>query len=194
MICCQYCGCPTRRLFDTLCPECRDRVRRHPLDFEAGLHKPARLTLHEVLIRVIAALLAVGGAFWGVLLLAIFHTEGDALRVLAFATIAGPGYLVTAGCFWRSAVCGHSPWRIAVWISSILVQGAWLLTSICIAEPNPATLWWIFAFAASMTGLLMETNHEGSRLMHFSNSIPVIPATEEPSAKSTEVLTNRSAS
>ena len=180
MICCKYCGRRTRRFFDAFCSdECRNRLKQNPLEFEYRLRERVTLALDEVLIRTIAALLAAIGAFWGLLLFVLFHSEGDPLRVMIFALIAGPGYLVTAGYFWRAAARPAYQWRTAIWIASILVQGMWLLISLCDGRPSAAMLWWLAACAASVVALRIESIDQptinGERCTHIERPRTATP-------------------
>jgi|SRR5579871_2607115 len=111
---------------------------------------------NEVLIRIIAGVLAIIGAFWGFLLFAIFNSEGNPNRVAFFVLTAGPGYLVTAGYFLRTVFYLKYELRVALWIASILVHGFWLSIGLLDARPSEAMLWWISAEVASIIALWME--------------------------------------
>ena len=158
MICCKYCGRKTRRFFDTFCSECCSSPIKNSLRLDYKRQEPVNRDHIEVLIRIVAALLAVIGAFWGFLLFAIFHSEGDPLRVLIFALITVPGYLVTGGYLWRAVLRPAYHYRVAIWVASILVQGAWLAISLFDGRPSVAMLWWFIACAASIAALSIESN------------------------------------
>ncbi len=76
-------------------------------------------------VRGLAALLAVGGSFWGYLCLSsmLAVLGGDAIPLLVF----GPGYLVTIGYLDLCLRVPSPGWQRAIWGASALVQGAWLL-------------------------------------------------------------------
>ncbi len=120
------------------------------------------------LVRGLAALLAIGGSFWGYLCLPsiLLYSPRDAMPLLVF----GPGYLVTIGYL---VLCLRVPspgWQRAIWGASALVQGAWLLEFInsqlglrgLLENPwqSPylafpiAGAWWTFSFAASIYALI----------------------------------------
>jgi hypothetical protein len=116
--------------------------------------------------RLVAMLLAVGGCFWGLLLLPWLFQPDVSPRALA---VFGPGYLVTLGYIVRSVTTPPRAVRYLIWASSILVQGAWLVWLIwAVTEQlaagrsvlrdiaNLMTAWWVFATAASVVGLLTE--------------------------------------
>lgn len=118
----------------------------------------------NVLPRTLAALLALGGSFWGVLLSAsMLKPEASPLAWLFF----GPGYLVTLGYLVRTVTTPSVAARRMIWICSILVQGAWLLVLVwdvvkqlssgrSVNEPRLFAAWWIFATVASVVGLFAE--------------------------------------
>lgn len=116
--------------------------------------------------RLLAALLALGGCFWGLILSPWFFRRD--VSPLAIATF-GPGYLVTLGYIVRSVSTPPLGARYLIWASSFLVQGAWLLwlswgtmegiaagRSVLRDVANPMAAWWVFATAASVVGLLCE--------------------------------------
>ena len=115
---------------------------------------------HPAIFRALAALLALGGIGWGVLL-ALHFPQSDKL---AFALMFGPGYVVTLGYCWRALAPPDTPWRWIIWGGSALVQGAWLFLPIADAFKhgpsalvNPATAWWACAFAISIYALFTDT-------------------------------------
>jgi hypothetical protein len=119
------------------------------------------------LVRGLAALLAVGGCFWGFFLLPRVMLNADATIMLL---LLGPGYLVTAGYL---VLCLRVPspgWQRAIWGASALVQGAWLVFFIDAEFSRRGLLgnlwfgagfadpifgaWWTFSFAASIYALI----------------------------------------
>jgi hypothetical protein len=116
--------------------------------------------------RSLAIVLALGGCFWGLLLAPwLFRADVSPLAVVVF----GPGYLVTLGYIVRSASTPPTGVRLLIWVSSLLVQGAWLLFltwgviekiaaggSATHDIGNIMTAWWIFATAASAVGLVAD--------------------------------------
>jgi hypothetical protein len=109
------------------------------------------------LSRVIAIALAFGGMFFGVFLFMI-----GGLKPLLYPPTAA-GYLVTIGYIVRAASTPPLWMRRAIWIASIVVQGAWFCWNIpdVLREANPADgilifSWWGFAVAASMVALVNE--------------------------------------
>jgi hypothetical protein len=112
---------------------------------------------HFLIPRIIAGLLAAGGLFWGIVL-APWIAGGDPfLATLLF----GPGYIVTFAYFIRATVTPPLRLRQAIWILSILVQGAWLgLEAVDRLYGhrggNLVAAWWLGATVASIIALLME--------------------------------------
>src|SRR5262249_23471638 len=116
--------------------------------------------------RLLAALLALGGCYWGLLLLPwLIRPDVSPLAVAVF----GPGYLVTLGYIVRSVSTPPMAARYLIWVGSLLGQGAGLLGLIWgVTEKvaaggsalndvvNWATAWLVFATAASVAGLLTE--------------------------------------
>jgi hypothetical protein len=126
------------------------------------------------LARLLAILLALGGCYWGLLLSPwlFFRANVSPLAVIVF----GPGYLVTLGYIVRSVSTPPAGFRVLIWVSSLLVQGAWLLFMIwnvfeTIAAGGSAmhdienimTAWWVFATAASVVGLLADMPNHASQ-------------------------------
>ena len=156
MICCKYCGRRTKRFFDTYCSECSGRLNQGLLQLENHESVAAKLSGNEIAIRIFAVMLALIGSFWGFVLFAIFHSEGNPLRVMMFMSTAGPGYLVTAGYFWRVVARPPYRWRVAIWIASVLVQGTWLVISLVDGRPSPAMMWWFGSCMGSVIAMAME--------------------------------------
>ncbi len=114
----------------------------------------------------LAVVLALGGCFWGVLVSLVFlRAEVSPLAVAVF----GSGYLVTVGYIVRSISTPPPGVRVVIWMSSLLVQGAWLLWLMrAVIEKvlaggsaagdigNIFTAWWVFATVASVAGLLAD--------------------------------------
>jgi hypothetical protein len=109
-----------------------------------------------MLIRAIAAVLAIGGAFWGVALAGLFNSEGDPGRVLIFCLTAGPGYLITLGYLLRAVWYPPLPVSVVIWMSSIVVQGTWLMIGLSDGKLSLFLLWWLGAFLASGVALWLE--------------------------------------
>jgi hypothetical protein len=111
---------------------------------------------------VVAVLLAVGGSFWGVLLLAAFGPI--ALIPLPF----GIGYALTVGYLVRCFTCPSLLNRRLIWAVSGTVQGAWLLADLkgglahALEKPVPL-LWWAFATLASVIALVAEVPGESEQ-------------------------------
>jgi hypothetical protein len=113
--------------------------------------------------RIIAGLLAIGGIYWGVLLLPLIpHAENQLLPLLVF----GPGYVVTLGYLIRVVTSPPLRGRQVIWGFSILVQGGWLVCYVVatlgggaisrLAEPNLIVAWWLFATVGSVVALMLE--------------------------------------
>jgi hypothetical protein len=114
--------------------------------------------------RMIAGLLAAGGAYWGLMFLPlIFHAEHPIFPLLLF----GPGYAVTLAYVIRLFSTPPLRARQFIWVLSILVQGGWLVCYVVVsladgasirrlAEPILIVFWWLFAFVGSITALIME--------------------------------------
>lgn len=114
---------------------------------------------------MIATILMIGGVGWGLflaLLLAESFTslEKDGARLFLVSLVLGPGYLVTIGYGYRTYGFPSLIARQCFWLTSFLVQGAWLLAiglpAIHDVGLNIASLWWIFATATSVVALLSE--------------------------------------
>jgi hypothetical protein len=115
-------------------------------------------------VWTLAIVLALGGCYWGLLLLPwIFRVDVSPVAVLVF----GPGYLITAAYGVRSVSTPPLGTRRLIWLTSLLVQGAWLawdLAAMCQVlgagqtphEPLLPTAWWFFATVASVLALLAE--------------------------------------
>jgi hypothetical protein len=133
---------------------------------QAKLAKRPAVPRRGHVVRGLAALLAIGGSCWGLFCLLFMLTAGDAVHLLVF----GPGYLVTIGYF---VLCLRVPspgWQRAIWGTSALVQGAWmvfffgavfsrhgLLGILWFGGVFPTPIfgaWWTFSFAASIYALL----------------------------------------
>lgn len=116
--------------------------------------------------RVLAILLALGGCCWGLLLSPwLFRSDVSPLAIAVF----GPGYVVTLGYIVRSLSTPTTAVCVLIWVSSLLVQGAWLLLLIWGVIEKAASggavahevasipaAWWVFAFVASVAGLLAD--------------------------------------
>jgi len=114
--------------------------------------------------RILAGVLALGGSCWGVLLSPwLFQRDASPLAWVVF----GPGYIVTIGYIIRTFSTPPLGVCRAIWVASILVQGAWFFVSIwgiservaagnTVNEPILILAWWLFATGASVVGLLTE--------------------------------------
>lgn len=103
--------------------------------------------------RMIAIGLAIGGIFWGGLLLLVFGPM--ALLPLPF----GVGYAVTAGYIVRAVSFPSHDTRLLIWWASILVQGVWLCIDLADFRwdgKHFVTLWWANAVVCSVVALLAE--------------------------------------
>ena len=123
--------------------------------------------------RSLAILLALGGCLWGLLLSPwLFQRDVSPLAIAVF----GPGYLVTLGYIVRSISTPPPGARLLIWVSSLLVQGGWLLFliwgvieklvaggSVARDIANPATAWLVFATVASLVGLLADLPKEAEQ-------------------------------
>ncbi len=109
----------------------------------------------HLLPRVLAGILALGGAAWGVLLLWLFGAF--ALFPLPF----GVGYALTAGYAIRATSTPSLAARRAGWCVSLTVQGAWLAADLAggalrdLSKPI-LLVWWAFATVASAVALVCE--------------------------------------
>jgi hypothetical protein len=115
-------------------------------------------------MRIMAGILAAGGALWGLFCLP-FLIGGDWVHLNRTDLSILAGYLVTIGYFIR---CFSNPplsARRAIWGFSTIVQGGWLSWYIwgaihggarASAFEFVAVLWWLFAFVVSLVGLFTE--------------------------------------
>jgi hypothetical protein len=72
-------------------------------------------------LHIIAAVLAIESTALGALCAILIAISSSWWVTAIFA----PGYLMTAGYYWRAFRQPSLMWRRAIWIFSILVQGAW---------------------------------------------------------------------
>ncbi len=118
-------------------------------------------------LRTMACFLAIGATFWGILC-AFILLSANAGGLVIF----GPGYLLTIGYYWRAFGDPSPQWCRAIWGFSSLIQGAWFTLIAYMAFTHPlgfissigfacfallVTLWWLGAFAMSLTGFFMES-------------------------------------
>ena len=117
------------------------------------------------LAGIIAALLLMGGTFWGVFcasLLSMSFQSWDENGVRFFVGLIEflPGYLVTLGYGIRTMLFPRWIIRQGIWVASFIVQGTWLITlgMISLREHgmNIFFLWWAFATVVSLAALLIE--------------------------------------
>jgi hypothetical protein len=118
----------------------------------------------NLLPRMLAGMLALGGLFWGLLLSPwLFRPEASLLAWLVF----GPGYLVTLGYVIRATCTPPLAARRLIWVCSLLIQGGWLLSIAwaeigqlalgrSVHEPSLASAWWLFATVVSFVGFFAE--------------------------------------
>jgi hypothetical protein len=116
--------------------------------------------------RRLAIFLAIGGVLWRLFCLP-FLILGVPWRALP---TFGPGYLVTVGYLVRACCNPPIRLRVAIWLLSALVQGAWLLLALGLVVQGEyfddyykaftfgvvILAWWTFAFAASVYGVLHD--------------------------------------
>lgn len=117
--------------------------------------------------RVLVVPLALGGCYWGLLLLPGLAQPN--VESWAFA-LFGPGYLLTLGYIVR-AISTPPLWgRRFLWVLSLLVQGGWfcydfgggimqVMAGRHFNEPILILAWWAFAAVASGVALFAE-GHE----------------------------------
>jgi hypothetical protein len=109
---------------------------------------------------ILAGILATGGAMWGALF-ATLIIVGSSFSALI---IALPGYAVTCGYMVRASRRPSVSTKRLIWLSSAIVQGGWLTLFFSTALESEYRLpffviclvWWIFASAASLLGLLVD--------------------------------------
>lgn len=110
-----------------------------------------RLRRGNTTARLIAGVLACGGAFWGLLLLPAL---GLGLPIMA---MLGPGYLLTAGYFVRAFSEPTYEKRLVIWLASISIQGTWLIVALARFGLNPlALLWWGPAVIVSVVAAVLD--------------------------------------
>ena len=100
-----------------------------------------------------------GGLFWGMFLLLAF---GPAVL---FPFPFGVGYVVTVGYIVRAVSVPAFGIRMSIWITSLMVQGHWLLLSIpdiTRTGLNLASAWWLFATVGS--GIAIATERRRHRI------------------------------
>ncbi len=123
--------------------------------------------------RIVAGFLAIGGIYWGVLLLPWMpQPENLLLKLFVF----GPGYVVTLG-YWIRVLASPPLLGIQlIWGASVLVQGGWLVCHVVatlgreggvtrLAQPKLVVAWWLFATVGSVVALMLEREefHGGGR-------------------------------
>jgi hypothetical protein len=125
-------------------------------------------------------LLALGGTFWGVLLAPWLFQPG--VSPVAWV-VFGPGYLVTIGYVIRAIGTPPRGARYLIWVSSLLIQGAWLLWLIwdvtervaegrSVNEPSLMAAWWLFATVSSVVGLLTERPTMAEQVAEVDTAVP----------------------
>jgi hypothetical protein len=123
--------------------------------------------MDEILPRVIAFVLGLGGLILGALFFGFFLNTPRP-NLLLPALVFGPGTLVTLYCFVRAAVSPRLRLRQAFWATSILVHCSFLVVTLgehigrgIPGKPfgPPATMtWWAFAVIASAIALSLESD------------------------------------
>lgn len=115
--------------------------------------------------RLIAGILAIGGCSWGILFLPLLVRKNvSPLAIMVF----GPGYLVTFGYLVRLFGTPPLAWRYLIWISSLVVQGAWIVWMIAAGglgqifkEPPIPVAWWIGSVILTAVALAYESPKGG---------------------------------
>ncbi len=119
--------------------------------------------------RLLAGILAVGGAYWACLLLLWLFVPPAGLVINA---IYVPGWIVYAGwCYVALNRFSPGP-RVFVWVGSIVVNGAYLLIDLGFfdGQATPPTAldlkgaWWITTIVISVLGLLISLTTIRGRL------------------------------
>jgi hypothetical protein len=110
--------------------------------------------------RLCARLLAFFATLWAVFC-AVFVVAGSSRALLIFA----PGYIVTAGYYWRGFGRPSRGWRRAIWCTSLLVHGTWLGCVLAASLAGPiggglsgliVVAWWSVATAVSIIAIRLE--------------------------------------
>jgi hypothetical protein len=92
--------------------------------------------------------------------------------LLGALLLFGPGYVVTAGYYWRAFGNPSPGFARGIWGLSLLVQGAWLSLVHWYAQPNSfdvdwvfglvvglVYLWWLGSAAVSLIALVAEPGY-----------------------------------
>jgi hypothetical protein len=104
---------------------------------------------YAIEVRIVSAILAIGGLFFGTLVAQLLIAEPWQI------VIWGPGYLITVGYFIRAASRPNYLLCAAIWWSSLVVQGAWLVIG-GLFGGWPAIIWWLFATITSTWALFVD--------------------------------------
>ena len=162
---CSYCG--TEYPDDlAICPVDQMKLdKTHPMGeptVASTIKRKIPIHLSAKTIRIIASMLAIGGLFWGLFCLPFFFAGNVQANRWHSLLIFGPGYIVTFGYFMRCFSTPRLSIRRAIWLFSLLVQGAWLACYLWCFAQGPAWfgflfgVWWLFAFTLSLVGLFSE--------------------------------------
>lgn len=122
--------------------------------------------------RSVARVLSVGGLVWGVtaflpLCIGIgtfLFNDGDSEQFKFLAAVTF-GYVVTIGYLGRSFTqlqpsTFEIVWAKATWLLSTIVQGWFALPVLIQDSVDLAAIWWVFAFAVSICGLILDFTPE----------------------------------
>ena len=113
----------------------------------------------EKVVRILAFFLAVGGIVLGLFAFRLLqHSKWAPQQVLIWL----PGYLVTVGYVIRAFFNPTVSIRIAIWLSSFLVQGLWLNRGFLDFGPF-AVIWWWFATVATALALFIDLQQSRSQ-------------------------------
>jgi hypothetical protein len=113
-----------------------------------------------MLFRLLALSLAIGGSIWGLFTMSFLLVGAHPFD---FIRLFGPGYVVTVLYIARACHTPNPNWRIMLWISSALIQGAWfgpVLLEVSrrgLPEFSFELLslgWWMYAFVVSVCGIV----------------------------------------
>jgi hypothetical protein len=109
------------------------------------------------LSRAFAAVLAIGGLFWAVVLGAMAFTNGWQ-SVFGVTFYFGLGYLVWVAWIIRALAPLPLGIRVSIWILSIVYHSAYLISFLASKAHGGSLLiyWWSMALALSIAALVLE--------------------------------------
>ena len=98
-------------------------------------------------------------------------TYGSYLALIIF----GPGYIVTAGYWWRGLTDPPLGWTRTIWITSFILQACWLTCLFWIGPGSswrdvlgfgccPATWWWLTTTVASAIACVLDRGGASRRM------------------------------